>query len=145
MSGEALFTRADLENRLNRTTVARIFDDANDGDPSEDALGRLIADGTSTVWAFLPTGYELPDDPDNPGQKLIPPYLQKLALDVAQGTAYTRHPEFNRSDGHELLKMARAELRGFKHQLTRDEQVPRTDVLGAVFSRQRRDRSWVRR
>lgn len=144
MAGEPLFTQSDLEDRMSKTVLARILDDDGDGEASDGPVARLVADGSSTTWAYLPTGYELPDDPLNPGGKIIPEYLRKLALDVAQATAYVRHPEFNRSDGHEMLKAAKADLKAFKHEGTNVINVPRTDVFGSVVSNKNNDRSWVR-
>jgi hypothetical protein len=144
MSGEALFTQADLEFRVGKTSIARIFDDDGTGIATSGPIARLVADGSSTTWAYLPVGYELPDDPLTVGVKLVPEYLRKLALDVAQATAYIRHPEFNRTDGHEMLKTAKLDLKLFKHEGTTDIKVPRTDEYGAVVSNHTSDRAWLR-
>jgi len=145
MSGEPLFSQADLEDRVGKLNIARILDDDGTGSASSGPVARLVADGTSTTWAFLPVGYELPDDPLHVGQKLVPDYLRKLALDVAQATAYIRHPEFNRSDGHEMLASAKSDLKAFKHATTSSAQVARGDLDAFVVSNKLGDRAWVRR
>src|SRR3954465_13316752 len=103
MAGEALFTRAELEARVSADIVRRILDDDDVGEPSEEALTQFVQDASSTVWAYLPDTFELPADPDDASVQVVPKYLHKLALDVAQGQLYNRFPDAARTDGAAIL------------------------------------------
>lgn len=135
----SLFTEAELRDRIGKKTLDRVLDDDDTGVAVTSAIARVVEDASGTVWAYLPNDTQSTIKADD-----VPSYIKKLALDVAQGTLYVRHPEFQREDGHEMLKQAHKELERLSKQETKVKEVPRPDMLGAVVSSRRADRGWIR-
>lgn len=137
MSVTPLFVQADLEARISPGTVRRILDDGNGGAPDPAAVARLIDDASSTVWSYLPPTFTTTTD-------TVPSYLKKLALDVAVGTLFVRHPEYARADGSVILSRAMKDLESYKKQLTQVPEVKRDDVYGFVSDNKCEDNAWTR-
>jgi hypothetical protein len=138
-----LFTRAELEARVSRLVLDRIFDDDETGTATTEAINRLIDDSSGTVWAYLPNEAQ-----DTILANDVPSYLKKLALDVAQGTLALRHPEATQLDGECIMKNARLDLKAYVEQWTKVKQVDRPDTFGSVASSSvasgETDPGWVR-
>jgi phage gp36-like protein len=86
---DALVTKAQLEARLSKVTVQRIFDDNNDGVADTDPVTQLLKDASSKVRGALP-GY----DPDTltAANAAISEELRRIALDAAVAMAAQRRP-----------------------------------------------------
>lgn len=112
------FTKAQLENRLSKKKIARIYDDNVDGNADTDAVNQLRADASSKVRSYLEpmgimTSLEALFNQETgellPG-KVLPDEIVRLSLDVAVALAAQRHPEVMRQDWRELMKQADADL-----------------------------------
>lgn len=108
-----LFTQGQLEARLSKTTVTRIFDDDNDASADSDPIAGLIRDATSKVRAWLGPTYDLDQiDPTKQDE------VVRLALDVASAMAAQRHPEYVRIDGYKMMEQAERDLTTLRKGLT---------------------------
>ena len=101
-----LITQDQLEDRLSKLTVQRLYDDDNDGTSDSNPIAGLIRDASSKVYSYLGPIYDL---------DLIDPTKQdevvRLTLDVAQAMAAQRRPEYVRIDGYKLMAQADADLK----------------------------------
>lgn len=110
---KTLFDKAQLEARLTKTTIRRIFDDDNDGSADTDPVDGLIRDASSKVLSYLGPDYDISTlDPQQT------PDLIRIALDVAQAMAAQRHPEYVRVDGFKLMNQAMADLKLLRQGFT---------------------------
>lgn len=87
MAQAAMITKAQLERRLSRDLVRRIYDDNNDGVGDPDPLQQLCEDASSKIRGALPA-YD-PDDM-SPANALLTTELRRLSLDAAVAMAGQR-------------------------------------------------------
>lgn len=113
MANTPLFTQAQLEARISKLTVQRIYDDDNDGTADNDPIAGLVRDASSKVYSYLGPIYDV---------ALIDPAQQdevvRLGLDVAQAMAAQRHPEYVRIDGYKMMAQAESDLKNLRKNLT---------------------------
>jgi len=107
MSFRLLVTQAQVEDRIGKLTVQRLFDESNGGEAEIGVVEALIRDGSSKVLGALGPVYDV---------DLIDPLQQaevvRLTLDVCQAYAAQRYPEFMRGiDGFALMKQAQGDLK----------------------------------
>ena len=111
-----------VENRVNATVLRRLCDDDDDGVGDEGVIQALIDDAESIVIGAAVTEYPIASLPATPEAAFVTnggKLLQRITLDLIQGAAYDRFPEYTRNDGTthteqamKLVRMvARAELR----------------------------------
>jgi hypothetical protein len=112
------FTKAQLEARISKKKLQRIYDDNRDGASDEDPVKQLRADASSKVCSYLePMGitkkvealFDLTTGELLPG-KTLPMELPRLALDAAEALAAKRHPEVMRQDWVLLMKQVDTDL-----------------------------------
>lgn len=111
--GKTLLDKAQLESRLSKTTLRRIYDDDNDGAADTDPIAGLIRDASSKVLSYLGPDYDI--DSLDPAQT---DELVRLSLDIAQAMAAQRHPEYVRVDGFKLMTQAMADLKLLRQGFT---------------------------
>lgn len=102
-----LITKKQLENRLGREVVEKIYDDNNDGVADTDPLQQLLSDASSKVRGGLPL-YN-PDDL-TPANALLTDELRRLALDAAFAMAAQRHSGYINRNWKELMDQVDADL-----------------------------------
>lgn len=102
-----LITRKQLENRLGREVVQRIYDDNNDGVADADPINQVLSDASSKVRGGLPL-YN-PDDL-TPANALLTDELRRLALDAAVAMTAQRHPGYTKYNWVELMEQIDADL-----------------------------------
>jgi phage gp36-like protein len=106
MAYEPLITKAQLEARLSRVLVQRIFDDNDDGVADNDPVTALIRDASSKVRGRLGPVYNPETLDENTVDEVI-----RITLDVATAYAAQRHPEIVQYDWEALMKQSDADLK----------------------------------
>jgi phage gp36-like protein len=118
-------TRAQLENRLSKIVVQRIFDDNNDGSADANPVNQLLKDASSKLRSTLG---QLENLDELTAESDTADEVTRLCLDIAQAYAAQRFPEFVRVDGFKLMKQAEADLArlrmGFTNLGTNQVQEP---------------------
>ena len=148
------FTKAQLEARLSKKKVKRIYDDNSDGTADTDPVNQLRADASSKVRSYLePLGIMASLEAlfnQTTGEllsgKVLPDEIVRLALDVGVALAAQRHPEVMRQDWTLLMKQADADLcklRDGKTSLGGGTQgsvaTPQSEIQGSVVGRPSRE------
>lgn len=106
---DPLITRAQLENRLGKTTVQRIFDDNNDGAIDKDTVEQILADASSKVRGALGPWYD--SATTTPANSLVAEELRRIALDAAVAMAAQRKPTIIKMDWVDLMKQVDTDLK----------------------------------
>lgn len=116
------FTKAQLENRIGKKKVKRLYDDNSDGVADTDPVNQLRADASSKVRSYLEPlglmpGFEALVN-QTTGEletgKAFPDEITRLALDVAVALACQRHPEVMRQDWTVLMRQADLDLKNLR-------------------------------
>lgn len=117
-----LVTKAQIEGRLSKRRVARLYDDNDDGKADDDPVDRLRADASSKILSYLEPMGILPQvstifDPTT-GEvaltKTVPSEMVRLALDVVVALAAQRFPEAMRQDWVPLMKQVDSDLKAVR-------------------------------
>lgn len=103
-----LFDLQDLEARISADTVKQILDDDNDGTADDNAVTRLIEDGSSYVIERIADVWPIEDPPQRP--------LVRLGLDAATAYAAMRHPEYVRRDWKALFEWIDKQIDRFREE-----------------------------
>lgn len=106
MAYNPLITKAQLEARLSRVLVQRIYDDNDDGDADADPVAALIRDASSKVRGRLGPVF----DPETLDENTVDEVV-RITLDVAVAYAAQRHPEIVQYDWEALMKQSDADLK----------------------------------
>jgi phage gp36-like protein len=85
--------------------LRQFTDDDRSGAPDKPVVKQVIKDASSMVWSYIGDVVTIPDS------GVVPDYLIKLTLDVAQGLVYTRIPNtVLASQGFAMIQLARSDL-----------------------------------
>ena len=107
-------TQVELESRVSAQVVRRVLDDDNNGTADANPVTRLLADASAKVAGYLRGIYSL-----DAVAATTPEEVKRITLDVAHAYLMLRHPEWVRGDGHELMKLATAELKDLRNGVSR--------------------------
>ncbi len=131
--GAPLITKEQLENRLSKLVLDRIYDDDGTGEANSEPVDALIRDASSKVRGKLGPVYNPDVIDENTNAEVT-----RITLDVAVAYAYQRHPEIARADWEAIMKQADKELAEIRTGLanlgTNAPPEPAANVGGALYA-----------
>lgn len=105
----AIITKAQLENRLGREVVARIYDDNNDGVGDANPITQILEDASSKVRGAIGAVYDTTlltaDNSAEAGE------LRRITLDVAVAMTAQRHSGYTKYNWRDLMEQADRDLK----------------------------------
>lgn len=108
-----LVTQAQLELRIGKAVLARIFDDDNSGEALAAAVTQLCEDASSKIRGGMGLDYDLDlVTQDAASSNAIE--LRRIALDCAHAMAAIRHPGAIKLDGFALMEQVDKDLKNLR-------------------------------
>lgn len=128
-----LITLKQLQDRLSRPVLDRIYDDDEVGEANTGPVEGLIRDASSKVRGKLGPVYDPDAIDENTNDEIV-----RIALDIAYAYAAQRHPEVVRIEWEPLMKQAEKELleirTGLANLGTNASPEPAANVGGALYA-----------